>query len=601
MLHACVCDEGYSGVDCTQRSCSGGLDPLASSTAELPEKQIIRCDFGQNEELDLAIGFDGHFTRPIFAGETVGTLWQKLNELPSTGKVVVKYLSADGLVASFCEDADGDGKSSSIAEVTFSGNAGNIAPLRLVHASTGKALQGVHANKIFVAHGGDGLERDGDSAVLVSRVGTTKLVDCARRGKCSKVSGQCTCDPGFVGLKEAASVGPWSECGKMLAAPATCPGAVNSIQGQNVDCSGHGSCSGAPTFQCTCNSGWKGHDCSLNACPEGRVWFGKQQQTPNSAHTALAECSAAGTCDDEQGQCKCLPGFTGEACERLDCPGSEVGGRSCSGHGRCLTMRSAALHAKSEFDSPIEYIYGQVPNDPKTWDADRVHACVCDEFFEGHDCSQRSCPKGDDTSTEVCSNPSTGAPLTEVQRVRCAFQHGSSLSPPLHFEYKKRKSPQISATATAGEVQAAIEAIPGISNAHIRVVSVEFDRGATICAPAGQKPVDTLITFDTTNDLEQLMVRGVDSSELLVSQQAEVVFNGHVENAVCNNKGLCNAQEGVCECFSGWGSSDGSGQAGSLGDCGFRMPEGAANEGYVSRANLRARIYRNVEAALKNS
>jgi len=598
LLHGCVCDEGYDGIDCTQRSCSAGIDPLADSTVERPEVQLLRCDFAATDDLDLSLGFGGQFTRPILAGDTVGALWQKLNELATIGTISVKYLSADGLVPTFCEDADGDGKSSNLVEVTFTSNAGDVAALQLVSASTGKALQGAHSNKVFVAHSDDGLERDGDNVVLVSRTGSTKLVDCSGRGKCSKVTGQCTCDDGFVAVKAPSTPGPWSECGKMLSAPIHCPGRIKNIVEQYVDCSGHGSCSGTPHYQCKCLAGWAGHDCSLNACPHGHVWFGKQQRTQNSAHSALAECSAAGTCNTLQGQCECLPGFTGEACERMQCPGEILSGKTCSGHGQCLSMRNAALHATSEFDVPVEYVYGQIPNNPATWDADHIYTCVCDDAFEGYDCSRRICSRGDDTSTEVIKDAVTNLPRTEVQRILCAFQHGASPNPSLHIEYKKRQSHTITANAGAAGVKLAIESLPGISNAQIAVTSVEFDRGSTICAPAGQKPVSTLITFDTTHDLEQLAVRGVDSSELLVSEQAELVFNGHIENAVCNNKGLCNTQEGVCDCFSGWGSSDGHGKAGGLGDCGYRMPEGAANEGYVARTNLRARIHNSVEKAL---
>eukprot|EP00620_Florenciella_sp_RCC1587_P003699 CAMPEP_0182595994 /NCGR_PEP_ID=MMETSP1324-20130603/83393_1 /TAXON_ID=236786 /ORGANISM="Florenciella sp., Strain RCC1587" /LENGTH=63 /DNA_ID=CAMNT_0024813639 /DNA_START=1 /DNA_END=189 /DNA_ORIENTATION=- len=33
------------------------------------------------------------------------------------------------------------------------------------------------------------------------------------------------------------------------------------------------------------------------------------------------------------------------------------------------------------------------------WDADMIYGCVCDEGFEGMDCSELSCPAGDDPIT----------------------------------------------------------------------------------------------------------------------------------------------------------------------------------------------------------
>lgn len=50
------------------------------------------------------------------------------------------------------------------------------------------------------------------------------------------------------------------------------------------------------------------------------AWFDYPLEMPNAAH-APAECSNAGLCDERTGSCKCLPGFSGAACDRALCPG----------------------------------------------------------------------------------------------------------------------------------------------------------------------------------------------------------------------------------------------------------------------------------------
>ncbi|DAZ97541.1 TPA: hypothetical protein N0F65_003027 [Lagenidium giganteum] len=201
------------------------------------------------------------------------------------------------------------------------------------------------------------------------------------------------------------------------------------------DCSGHGACT-LLSQRCVCSPGWgaasdiadyKSPICDMRTCPAGRVW----NAIPTSAsdgHSQLKECSGMGVCDRSTGQCTCVEGFGGAACDRskdslLDddrdhltlsvllyvlvlCP------NKCSKRGRCVSMREMAT------------IYGALPLSSVTtytetstalWDADRIFGCVCDsawavgfgsgelqatEYF-GADCSRRHCPTGNDPDTDA--------------------------------------------------------------------------------------------------------------------------------------------------------------------------------------------------------
>lgn len=63
-------------------------------------------------------------------------------------------------------------------------------------------------------------------------------------------------------------------------------------------------------------------------------------------------------------------------------------------------MGELAKHSK-ENGVRVPKSYGANPNDAHTWDAHRIMGCLCDEGFEGYDCSQRTCPLGNDPAVHT--------------------------------------------------------------------------------------------------------------------------------------------------------------------------------------------------------
>jgi len=104
----------------------------------------------------------------------------------------------------------------------------------------------------------------------------------------------------------------------------------------------------------------------------------------------------------------------------------------------------------------------------------------------------------------------------------------------------------------------------------VAILSFEYTHGNL---PAVQ--VDTSLLMDFDNDF------GAPGSGVInVFQDGESVLGlvsilGTTENALCNNRGLCDTSSGTCACFDDWSSSDGArqGKQGFTGDCGYRNVE----------------------------
>lgn len=205
--------------------------------------------------------------------------------------------------------------------------------------------------------------------------------------------------------------------------------------------------------------------------------------TENDRAHNLAECSNMGVCNRETGECQCHPGFEGAACERLSCP--LVRGLSCSGHGRCLNMFQLAEIAEINGDA-TDYTYGHTPNDPQTWDYNKMYGCKCDEGFESYDCSQRSCPTGDDLTTDG---------LKELQLFKCTSADIGNGGFKLMF--RQQVTETISDQATASELEEALEFLTSIGTPHTLLSRVQLltATGAVVLAAVGFTSDDVTILF----------------------------------------------------------------------------------------------------------
>jgi len=379
-------------------------------------------------------------------------------------------------------------------------------------------------NLLHTTSGDESLELIVESTVT----GTKENAPCSNRGLCQVTTGLCECYLGF------GSSGSRGDCGNEIVTVSACPG-------ESESCSGHGTCQGSTKgYACLCSSGWRGGDCNEKSCPSGKSWFDIPINEDDNAHQD-AECSNAGTCDRSVGECTCRAGFTGDNCNRMSCP------NECSGHGACNTMETLAAETLDNGDATT-WTYGQSFT-KETWDKDMIQGCKCDIGYTGHDCSLRTCPTGDD--------PLTTGQYHEVQLITCTSTSTFTLT------FRQATTTSIAYSASTATLESALEDLSTIGD-----VTVTYSVNTS--GACENNNVISIKFMDNFGSLPSL-IGAVDSGTISITADGSGnSIKGTKEDAECSNRGICNTGTGICECFVGFTSSDGNGNAGNRGDCGYK-------------------------------
>lgn len=556
MIYGCACDTGFTGYDCAQRLCPTGDDPL--TLGQVNEQQTVSCTCASSTcDGTFTIAFRGKTSKRIKETATQQEVLAAVNALSTIGAVMVTFAGSAAC------NAPAVGTPHNIL-IEFTKDFGNLPDVS-VASTTGAVVTMAETQK-----------------------GTKEEIMCANRGICDYATGVCQCNTGYGSSDGTNAVGSRGDCGHLVTTIGTCPTSASGAV-----CSGHGACSNNPVYKCTCDSGWDGSDCSLRRCPKGRAWF----DVPSAADTAHAddtECSNVGHCNTATGKCECHFLYHGSACQFMACPGTDttktasVYTDACSGHGTCLDMAHLAEFNRINGEL-VPRLYGEDPNDNLRWDGTSMHGCLCDAGFTGYDCSQRQCPRGDD--------PMTGGTRTytqedEQRHFKCTY---SSIGGTFSFTFRSAKTVDLLHTSTRAQVEAALLKLVTINKVTVEfsaaadqacttsgdnVITVTFvtEHGGSVHPDAYSRTVvPALPRMTTTVDSNGFVAiaDGWSSGSITAGDAASTVFTdvpGTKEYDVCSDRGLCNWNTGICECFLGYGSSNGQGQEGRVGDCGYVEP-----------------------------
>mmetsp|Transcript_23907 Transcript_23907/g.49819 ORF Transcript_23907/g.49819 Transcript_23907/m.49819 type:complete len:798 (+) Transcript_23907:179-2572(+) len=461
-IYGCICDPGRTGYDCSLVECPTGDDPL--TTGQVDEVQLLKCSSDPAEASStFAIYFNGKVSPTIKASATAGEFEAALESIVGMRDLTVTFSVG---ATTICQTAD-----TNVVQIKFNENFGSLSPLV---AYTDDLLP--IGSTIDISADGTTSYTDYLGTIHYSVKGTKEDEVCAGRGTCDYTTGSCECftDNGDVyGSSNSFGVaGSRGDCGAALTSITNCPG--------ETACSGFGNCA-TSTYKCSCQDGFYGGNCGLKECLKGKSWFAYPSAN-EAAHDDWVECSNMGSCDSSVGICECAPGFYGEACQYMACGGGT--GNPCSGHGKCLSMRQLSFEADLNGDA-TDYEYGTDPNNPATWDADRVFGCSCDDGWEGYDCSKRSCPIGDD--------PGTYDDVREVQLIRCYASSGT-----FTLTFRQKVTAALSWDITADELKSALESLDSISS-----VDVAYTRNrVTSSTNSTYLPVTTCPSYNSGSPCE---------------------------------------------------------------------------------------------------
>ena len=211
-VHGCLCDEGWTGYDCTLRTCARGNDPRTYDDEF--EAQALTCTGIANTS--FALTFRQATTAPLYGNATEADVKAALEALSTVTEVLVNFTAkhaareeADavghlqamsGIAAVRAADVAWTTDGTNTMVVTFRQEFGDLPALQ---ASVTSALGGTVV-----------VETDGAGTYSVR--GTKENLECSGRGWCDRVTGDCRCYLGYRSSNGNNEPGNRGDCGYIV-------------------------------------------------------------------------------------------------------------------------------------------------------------------------------------------------------------------------------------------------------------------------------------------------------------------------------------------------------------------------------------------------
>ena len=207
----------------------------------------------------------------------------------------------------------------------------------------------------------------------------------------------------------------------------------------------------------------------------------------------------------------------------------------------------------------------RTPFDYSLWDADKHQMCVCDAGFSGIDCSERSCPRGNDPLTPTTSRWCGGTDcVNEIQTFRLSSAGPTTYrfsftdtrnnthiahatintltNAPGIVPLAQRETHIAGPSSNAGIIMNALRSIPGGALQLVEVSAVDdaSDGGAL------QRTFE--VTFLGFSGPQYPIVISPVVGSGQVQTDPSVKSIGSYEDIECSGRGLCDSSAGLCKC-----------------------------------------------------